>query len=186
MWLHLGIGLLTAWTLNAQDIGVQKESALGQQLAKDYRLRHAPLDSAAVRDYVEQVGQRLIGAMPNEPPFADRFEPTADFIGTFLEPVSIPGGYVFIPAGLILEARDEAEFADTIWGNPALICSHLQGRKTRAKTVMAPGKFLGEVAGSAATANTRASRTCKRSCLSGGKRQPAGLRIGARGCAGPR
>jgi predicted Zn-dependent protease len=114
MRLQFGIALLMAWTLNAQDIGVQKESALGQQMAKDYRLRHASLDSAMVRDYIEQMGRRLVAAMPNEPPFAYQFEPTADFSGTFLEPVSIPGGYVFTPAGLILEARDEAEFAGTM------------------------------------------------------------------------
>jgi predicted Zn-dependent protease len=112
--LRFGIALLMAWTLNAQEIGVQRESVLGQQMAKDYRLRHAPLDSATVRDYIEQVGRRLIDAMPNEPPFSYQFEPTADFTGTFLEPVSYPGGYVFVQAGLVLEARDEAEFAGTM------------------------------------------------------------------------
>jgi hypothetical protein len=114
MRLQFGIALLMARTLNAQDIGLQQESALGQQMAKDYRLRHASLDSAMVRDYIEQMGRRLVAAMPNEPPFAYQFEPTADFSGTFLEPVSIPGGYVLTPAGLILEARDEAEFAGTM------------------------------------------------------------------------
>jgi predicted Zn-dependent protease len=49
--------------------------------------------------------------MPNVPPFDYQFGAVADFTGTFLEPVSFPGGYVFIPAGLILKARDEAEFA---------------------------------------------------------------------------
>jgi predicted Zn-dependent protease len=133
--LRFGIALLMAWTLNAQEIGVQRESVLGQQMAKDYRLRHAPLDSATVRDYIEQVGRRLIDAMPNEPPFSYQFEPTADFTGTFLEPVSYPGGYVFIPAGLILEARNEAEFAGTMAHAMAHIWVwHYAGQETRSRS----------------------------------------------------
>lgn len=109
--MPFGIALLAAWTLNAQDRGVQKESALGLEMARGYRLQHAALDSATVRDYIEQMGQRLIAAMPNQLSFDYHFAPTDDFRETFLEPVSFPGGYVFIPAGLVLEARDEAEFA---------------------------------------------------------------------------
>jgi beta-barrel assembly-enhancing protease len=122
MRLHLGIALLAAWTLNGQVIGqgvnfysIQKESALGEQLAPAYRDAHPPLDSAMVRDYVEQVGQRLMRALPQGSPFLPyHFEVTADSTDTFLEPVSFPAGYIFIPAGLILEARDEAEFAGTL------------------------------------------------------------------------
>jgi predicted Zn-dependent protease len=112
MRLHLGIALLTAWTLNAQaPLRLQKELAVGAELARNYRLGHAPLDSVAVRDYIEQMGRRLVAAMPDEPPFAYQFGATTDFTGTFLEPTSFPAGYVFVPAGLILEARDEGEFA---------------------------------------------------------------------------
>jgi beta-barrel assembly-enhancing protease len=112
MRLHLGIALLTAWTLNAQEPAkLQKESAIGAELARNYRLGHAPLDSVAVRGYIEQIGRHLVAAMPNEPPFAFQFGASADFTRTFLEPTSFPGGYVFVPAGLILEARDQAEFA---------------------------------------------------------------------------
>jgi beta-barrel assembly-enhancing protease len=143
MRLQFGIALLMAWTLNAQDIDVQKESALGQQMAKDYRLRHAPLDSAAVRDYIEQVGQRLIDAMPNKPPFAYQFEPITDFRETFLEPVSVPGGYVFVPAGLILEARDEAEFAGLMAHAIGHISAWHQGSRVRQLATI-PLIFMGD------------------------------------------
>jgi beta-barrel assembly-enhancing protease len=134
--LRFGIALLTAWTLNAQEpYRLQKESAFGQQLAKGYRLHHEPLDSAAVHDYIEQTGQRLIAALPNVPPFDYQFEATADFTGTFLEPVSYPGGYVFIPAGLILEVRNEAEFAGTMAHAMAHIWVwHYADQKTRSRS----------------------------------------------------
>ncbi|HEY6344565.1 MAG TPA: M48 family metalloprotease [Bryobacteraceae bacterium] len=139
MRLHLGIALLVAWTLNGQAIGqgvnfysIQKESALGEQLARAYRDAHSPLDSAMVRDYVEQVGQRLMRALPQGSPFLPyHFEVTADSTGTFLEPTAFPGGAIFIPAGLILETRDEAEFAGTL----AHAMAHVLGRHyTREET----------------------------------------------------
>jgi predicted Zn-dependent protease len=144
--LQFGIALLTAWTLNAQGpiqllmpVQPQRESAFGQQLAKGYRLHHAPLDSAAVRDYIDQMGQRLAAAMPNYPPFDYQFEATADFTGTFLEPVSYPGGYVFIPAGLILEARNEAEFAGMLAHAMAHIWVwHYAGQETRSRSGQKP------------------------------------------------
>jgi predicted Zn-dependent protease len=139
MRLHLGIVLLMAWTLNSQAVGqgvnfysIEKESALGEQLAGAYRDAHAPLDSAMVRDYVEQVGQRLMRALPQASPFVPyHFEVTADSTGTFLEPTTFPGGAIFIPAGLILETRDEAEFA----GMLAHAMAHVLGRHyTREET----------------------------------------------------
>jgi beta-barrel assembly-enhancing protease len=139
MRLHLGMALLAAWTLNGQVVvrgvnfySIQRESALGEQLGGAYRDAHAPLDSAMVRDYVEQVGQRLMRALPQGSPFLPyHFEVTADSTGTFLEPTAFPGGAIFIPAGLILETRDEAEFAGTL----AHAMAHVLGRHyTREET----------------------------------------------------
>ena len=139
MRLHLGIALLAAWTLNGQATGrgvnfysIDKESALGGQLAGAYRGAHPPLDSAMVRDYVEQVGQSLLRALPQGSPFLPyHFEVTADSTGTFLEPTAFPAGAIFIPAGLILETRDEAEFAGTL----AHAMAHVLGRHyTREET----------------------------------------------------
>ena len=82
----------------------------------------------AVRD----VAQRLMRALPQGSPFLPyNFEVTADSTGTFLEPTAFPGGAIFIPAGLILETRDEAEFAGTL----AHAMAHVLGRHyTREET----------------------------------------------------
>ena len=112
-----------ALALNAQDQPVgkgvnfystEKEAALGAQLAADFRRVHSQLDNAAARKYVEQMGARLVQASPQPSPFMYHFELTADSSGTFLEPAAVPGGYVFVPAGLILAAKDEAELAGTL------------------------------------------------------------------------
>lgn len=115
--------VLAALTLKAQDqplgrgvnfYSIEKETALGAELAKDFRLAHAALDDAAARDYIEAMGARLARALPQPSPFTYHFELTTDSTGTFLEPAALPGGFVFVPAGLILAAKDEAELAGTL------------------------------------------------------------------------
>ncbi|HYK62969.1 MAG TPA: M48 family metalloprotease, partial [Bryobacteraceae bacterium] len=112
-----------ALALNAQDRPVgrgvnfystEQEVALGAQLAADFRRVHSQLDNAAAREYIEQMGARLVQALPQPSPFMYHFELTADSSGTFLEPAALPGGYGFVPAGLILAAKDEAELAGTL------------------------------------------------------------------------
>jgi len=98
--------------------------ALGAQLAADFRQTHPPLDNAPARDYIEQMGARLARALPQPSPFTYHFELTTDSGGTFLEPASLPSGYVFVPAGLILAAKDEAELAGTL----AHAIAHVAGR----------------------------------------------------------
>jgi predicted Zn-dependent protease len=118
--------LAAALVLNAQnqpaprpDRGVnfystEKEAALGAQLAADFRRDHLALDNAAARDYIQQMGERLARTMPQPSLFQYRFELMQDFNGTFLDPAALPGGYIFVPAGLMLAANDEAELAGTL------------------------------------------------------------------------
>lgn len=159
MRLHLGIALLAAWTLNGQTVGrganfysIEKESAVGEELAGTYRGAHPPLDSAMVRDYVEQVGERLARGLPQGSPFLPyHFEVTADSAGTFLEPIAFSGGIIFVPARLILETRDEAEFAGALAHAMAhVLARHYTREQTRseiAKLAAIPLRTVPVVAG---------------------------------------
>lgn len=118
--------LTVALALNAQnqpggnrDVGqganffsVEKEVALGGQLAAEFRRQHPRLESATVGDYIQQLGGRLVA--PQQSPFTFHFEVNTDSGTTYPEPAAFPGGYVFVPAGLILAANDEAELAGTM------------------------------------------------------------------------
>jgi beta-barrel assembly-enhancing protease len=108
----------------ANSYSTDKEAALGVQLATEFRRQHSPLNSDAARAYIEQMGARLGQALPQQSPFIYRFELTADSTGTFLEPAALPGGYVFVPAGLILATTSEAELAGTV----AHAMSHILAR----------------------------------------------------------
>jgi predicted Zn-dependent protease len=138
------VTLFAVLALNAQDqpagrgvnfYSTEKEVALGTQLAKDFRQAHTPLDNAAARDYIEQMGARLASALSQPSPFIYHFELTADFSGTFLEPASLPGAFVFVPAGLILAADNEAELAGTLAHAMAHIAArHATRQATRGQT----------------------------------------------------
>ena len=78
MPLRLIVALGAALALNGQDkpIGkgvnfysTEKEVALGDQLAKDFRQTHTPLDNASAHDYIEQMGARLARALVQPLPF---------------------------------------------------------------------------------------------------------------------
>lgn len=111
---------LTVLTLRAQERQVgqgvnvystEREAALGAQLANEVRQKTTPVASAVIRDYVEKIGRQLATPLPN-PRFTYTFAVIADDSGGQThEPLSLPAGYIFVPANLILTAQNEAEFA---------------------------------------------------------------------------
>jgi hypothetical protein len=108
---HVVFPFLAALPLLAQNQVAAKDAALGRQLAAELRKRITPLESPALQQYVDRLGQKLAAGMPDfNAPFT--FQVIAeDSCPTLHEPASFPGGFVFVPAALFLAARDEGEFA---------------------------------------------------------------------------
>ncbi len=92
----------------SRDISQEREAAIGKALAENFRSQTPSVDDAALRAYVTKVAARL-----NE--FAhSRFPLTIEIYGgsdSKLEPVGLPGGYLFVPLKLLTEAQIEAELA---------------------------------------------------------------------------
>jgi predicted Zn-dependent protease len=139
MCLRIGLLLLAGWMLPAQppsparDPASEKEAALGAQLASDVRRETTALPNQEVVRYVEKVGDRLAAAMPPERPFTfsvivDDRNPSTH------EPLSLVGGYIFVPAALILAARGEAEFAGMLAHAMAHVVLVHDEVQTRAKS----------------------------------------------------
>lgn len=99
---------------NAPDRGanfysLEKERALGAQLAAEYRRSVTVIENAAVNAYLTDLGRR-IAARSQGPDFTYTFELVDD--NTLLnEAPAFPGGAIFVPAQLILAARSEDELA---------------------------------------------------------------------------
>jgi beta-barrel assembly-enhancing protease len=95
----------------AQDRTLDKEAALGGQMAEEVRRSTTPVGSQEVQDYVARLGARLSTQLPN-PPFPFTFAVVKmDQTNALHEPRALPGGYIFVPLSLLLVANDEAEFA---------------------------------------------------------------------------
>ena len=100
--------LVVAVAASAQD---NKETAIGAALAKNVRERTTAIENPILQEYVERVGNRLAAEIPDAN-FKYTFELIADDLsGETHEPLSLPGGYIFVSAALIRSAASEAEFA---------------------------------------------------------------------------
>jgi beta-barrel assembly-enhancing protease len=89
---------------------IEKEQALGAQIAKEYRSGVTVIEDAALKAYLDDLGQRL-AAKAGGPAFGYTFELVSDDRIVLNEPVAFPGGPVFVPTSLIRAARSEDELA---------------------------------------------------------------------------
>jgi predicted Zn-dependent protease len=161
--MRIAIALLAAVGAYSQDqlsrgmnlYSAEKEAALGAQLARETRSKTKIVENDAVLGYVQQIGTRLIAQLPGEPPFPYTFAITAEFDSAPLEPQWLPGGYIFVPASLILAAQDEAEFAGVL--AHAIIhvgarhATRLASREHLAQQASIPLVFVGGWTANAAT-----------------------------------
>src|SRR5690348_13107137 len=88
---------------------IEKEIALGKQLAAEVARESKIVDDSLISEYVNRVGQNLVRNSDAKVPFTFRVI-EADDLNAF----ALPGGYVFVNTGLITMAEDEAEFAGAL------------------------------------------------------------------------
>jgi predicted Zn-dependent protease len=108
------VGLMALPLLAQQGVNffsLEKERAIGDALAADVRRQSRPLDNSEVDAYVKRVGRQLVAQLP-EQPFTYNFEVIITAEAT--EPVSIPGGYILVPASFLLSTKEEAEFVSML------------------------------------------------------------------------
>jgi len=139
--------VLSALTLCAQTpVGAgpnlyskQKESALGAQLAQEIQRNSPPVNNPAALAYVQQMGAKLAARMPPQFPYIFALIERVQNDPTRGEPVSLPGGFIFVPTTLFLNARDDSEFAGAL----AHAMAHVAARHgTRQATKAEEGRLM--------------------------------------------
>lgn len=103
--------ILLVGSLRARDLAPskEKESAMGAAMAVNIVKRASRLTDPAVNAYMDRLGRQLAAQVNRvDWEFAVIRD---DSGGSTREPLSLPGGYIFIPASLILAAGNEAELA---------------------------------------------------------------------------
>ena len=85
---------------------LEKEIALGKQLAQQVERQSKILNDPVVSEYVNRIGQNLVRNSDAKVPFTIKVieDPTVNAF-------ALPGGFFFVQTGLILKADTEAELA---------------------------------------------------------------------------
>jgi len=85
---------------------IEKEIALGKQLAQEVERQAKIIDDPVIAEYVNRVGQNLVRNSDAKVPFTIKVVDSED-VNAF----ALPGGFFFVNSGLILKADTEAELA---------------------------------------------------------------------------
>src|SRR5580698_1748727 len=85
---------------------LQKEMAIGKQLANEVEKQSKIITDPMVSEYVNRLGQNLVRNSDAKVPFTIKV-----IDGEEVNAFALPGGYFFVYAGLILKADNEAELA---------------------------------------------------------------------------
>ena len=85
---------------------LEKEIALGKQLAQEVERQAKIVDDPVIAEYVNRVGQNLVRNSDAKVPFTIKVL-DSDEVNAF----ALPGGFFFVNAGLILKADSESELA---------------------------------------------------------------------------
>src|SRR5271165_993816 len=105
---------------------LEKEIALGKQLANEVERQAKIVDDPIVGEYVNRVGQNLVRNSDAKVPFTIKVLDSEE-VNAF----ALPGGFFFVNSGLILKADSESELA----GVMAHEIAHVAARHgTRAAT----------------------------------------------------
>jgi predicted Zn-dependent protease len=88
---------------------LEKEMALGKQLAQEVTRQAKVLDDPLITEYVNRVGQNLVRNSDAKVPFTFQV-----LEGPEVNAFALPGGYVFVYTGLIKMADEEDEFAGAL------------------------------------------------------------------------
>jgi predicted Zn-dependent protease len=85
---------------------LEKEIALGKQLAQEVERQAKIIDDPIIAEYVNRVGQNLVRNSDAKVPFTIKVLDSEE-VNAF----ALPGGFFFVNSGLILKAESESELA---------------------------------------------------------------------------
>ncbi len=85
---------------------LEKEIALGKQLAQEVERQGKIIDDPIIAEYVNRLGQNLVRNSDAKVPFTIKVLDSEE-VNAF----ALPGGFFFVNSGLVLKADNEAELA---------------------------------------------------------------------------
>lgn len=126
----IAIMMLSVWCTPAQALTLKEEEKLGREFLK-YIRNQLVLDPMIV-GYVNQVGRKLLAAMPEQPFLYKFYVVKSSVYNAF----AIPAGHVFINSGLLADMESEDELAGILGHEIAhVVCRHIAKRIERSQKI---------------------------------------------------
>jgi predicted Zn-dependent protease len=95
---------------SGSDMSAAQERKLGETVMKEIRFSGGYLNDPEVNGYLNEIGNRLVTAIPGAPFDFEFFAVDDPSINAF----ALPGGYVGVNTGLILLCQSESELASVL------------------------------------------------------------------------
>jgi beta-barrel assembly-enhancing protease len=121
--------------------GLDREIAMGKQLAQAVERDAKVIDDPIVAEYVNRVGQNLVRNSDAKVPFTIKVLDTEE-INAF----ALPGGFFFVNSGLILKADTEAELAGVMAHEIAHVAARHGTRQATRGDLMQIGAIAASIA----------------------------------------
>jgi predicted Zn-dependent protease len=122
---------------------LDKELALGKQLAEEVQRQAKMNEDPLISEYVNRVGQNLVRNSDAKVPFTFRV-----IAGDTPNAFALPGGYVFVYTGLIKIADEEDEFAGALAHEIAHVAArHMTCHATKSQLTQLLSLPLGAIIG---------------------------------------
>jgi predicted Zn-dependent protease len=106
---------------------LEREIALGKQLAQEVERSSKMIDDPIVTEYVNRVGQNLVRNSDARVPFTIKVI-DSDEVNAF----ALPGGFFYVNSGLVLRAQEESELAGVMAHEISHVCAR-HGTKNASK-----------------------------------------------------
>jgi len=106
------------WGIFPNQVSLEKEIALGQQMATELDQTVKLLKDPVITEYIDRLGQNLVKHSDAKVPFHIKVVDTDE-----ASAIAFPGGFLYVNKGLILEAESESELAGVMAHEIAHVCA---------------------------------------------------------------
>jgi len=120
---------------------LEKEIALGKQLAQEVERQAKIIDDPVIAEYVSRVGQNLVRNSDAKVPFTIKVLDSEE-VNAF----ALPGGFFFVNSGLILKAESEAELAGVMAHEIAHVAARHSTRQATRGEIAQIGMIIASIA----------------------------------------
>ena len=120
---------------------LEKEIALGKQLAQEVERQAKIIDDPVIAEYVSRVGQNLVRNSDAKVPFTIKVLDSEE-VNAF----ALPGGFFFVNSGLILKAESEAELAGVMSHEIAHVAARHGTRQATKGEIAQIGMIIASIA----------------------------------------